>query len=670
MQSAVPRRLARAALLAVILPALSLPLPPKSALADEPVRAARARPGAAPADILAPPDIFGPGAVLRIGRLHTKVTNAGLLGNPFTNISPDPSGQWPNDSNVEYLNFIGLAVGAKDPAPPPGARARRVSYLREWSPPTADGQDRMYRTNEGAFGGKPLVDDDDDGTTDEDFLDGRDNDGDGAIDEDFGALGYETYTCVMRDDGAYTVPNGGEPCFPLGLEVRQMAWSYLIPGLEDFVAVRYSIFNRSGHALDSVYVGFAVDFDAGPPAIPGYYLDDRDLPGYPSGEFVRVVDPSELQFQLPHAPIPGVSPDSALCPRAPLRVNGFSVADDDNDAGITPGVASFLLLDHTIDGLGLNAPNRVGFRAFRSFTGGTPWDMGGSPTSDSLRYTFLSGTENVDPVTGFVNAPPGAGTGDYVAWCSVGPFLAVPNGGEVQVTIAFALSPGTAAHGLQYAADYAAWKSGSLDWATLAAAHAPLLNALAIQQTHDGVYEFASGEVQVADFHGRETPVIAPPGEVIGLQDCRDIAQRFVTDQEYSWFDFDCDWCSGVWDQPTQSGTRLHRWKVDTGLLGVTPAPGRLGPGSITELAVSPNPSREKGRIGFTLARPGDVRVTVHDLAGRQVRLIDSGAKGAGRHEVAWDGLDDRGRPASPGLYLLRVRSGKDEASARMVRLR
>ena len=671
MLLAVPQRFPRAALLAVILPALSLPLSPKSSLADEPVRSAQPRPGIAPASANAPPAIVGPGAVLRIGRVHMKVANGGVIGNPYTNVSSDPSGQWPDDSHVEYLNFIGLAVGAKDPSPPPGAPAHRVSYLNEWSPPTADAEDRMYRTNEGALGGKPLVDDDGDGKTDEDFLDGRDNDGDGSIDEDFGALGYEAFTCVMRDDGFYTQPGGGEPYFPLGLEVRQMAWAYPLPGLEDFVAVRYSILNRSGHPLDSVYVGFAVDFDAGPPAIaPGFYADDRDLPGYPSGEFVRVVDPSEYQFQRPHAAIPGVAPDSGLCPRATLRVNGFSIADDDNDGGVTPGVATFLLVDHTVDLLGENGPSRVGFRAFRSFIGGTPWDQGGNPINDAQRYTLLSSTENVDPVTGFVNAAPGAVNGDYRAWCSVGPFITVANNGEVQVTIAFAVSPGSVAGGQQYAADYAAWKNGSLDWATLAAAHPALVNALAIQKAHDGQYEFPGGENQLTDFHGRETPVIAPPGQVFVLQDCRDGAPRFVNDQQPTWFDFDCDYCTGVWDQPSLSGMRLHRWKVDTGLLGVTPVVGRDGHGSIADLAVSPNPSREGGRIGYTLARPGEVRVSVHDLAGRQVRLLDRGTRGAGRQELAWDGRDDRGRPVSPGVYLVKVRTGEDVASTRVVRLR
>ena len=48
------------------------------------------KPGAQPAAI---PDIFGTGAVLTVGNVFRKVTNYGLVGNPFTNVSSDPSCQ-------------------------------------------------------------------------------------------------------------------------------------------------------------------------------------------------------------------------------------------------------------------------------------------------------------------------------------------------------------------------------------------------------------------------------------------------------------------------------------------------------------------------------------------------------------------------------------------------
>src|SRR5690349_10719350 len=52
------------------------------------------------------PDIFGAGSVLNVGNVVMKVTNNGIIGNPFTNVSSDPSCQWPGASSIEYMNFI------------------------------------------------------------------------------------------------------------------------------------------------------------------------------------------------------------------------------------------------------------------------------------------------------------------------------------------------------------------------------------------------------------------------------------------------------------------------------------------------------------------------------------------------------------------------------------
>src|SRR5262245_28794691 len=98
------------------------------------------------------PDIYGPGAVLTVGNVVMKVTNYGVIGNPFTNISSDPSGQWPGASGIEYLNFILLALGGVNPTATDPTAVRRVSYNPEWWPPTPDPEDKMYRSYDGAIG--------------------------------------------------------------------------------------------------------------------------------------------------------------------------------------------------------------------------------------------------------------------------------------------------------------------------------------------------------------------------------------------------------------------------------------------------------------------------------------------------------------------------------------
>src|SRR5262245_62121106 len=60
------------------------------------------------------PDVFGPGSVLNVGNVTMKVSNTGIIGNPFIT-SSDPSCQWPGASAVEYMNLIAIAMGAVNP---------------------------------------------------------------------------------------------------------------------------------------------------------------------------------------------------------------------------------------------------------------------------------------------------------------------------------------------------------------------------------------------------------------------------------------------------------------------------------------------------------------------------------------------------------------------------
>jgi hypothetical protein len=528
---------------------------------------------------MAIPDIFGPGAVLNVGNVLMKVTNYGICGNPFTNLSSDPSGQWPGASSVEYLNFLGLLVGAKNPFATDPTALRRVSYFPEWRPPSLDPEDRMYRAYDGIANGSRYINDDDDKDPktgdpliDEDFLDGRDNDGDGKIDEDFAAIGQQMYTCVMRDDTPQAInAAAAERHVPLGLEVRQSAWAYSIPGYTDFDVIQYEIYNRSGHTLDSVVVGFLTDLDCGPVNLASYWADDHDLPQYPFGDFIVKTSSSDLRLQPPNdhkRDVAGVSNDSSLCARYHVRVTGWTVADADGDLGKTPGVGSILLIDHTIDPTGETGPSRVGLRAFRSYPGGTPYTSGGAPTIDQQRYEFMTSNENIDPVTGFITKDPGEENGDYRMLVSVGPWLGLADGEHVSVTLAFAVSLGSFKLGLGYPGDYTravdptsggtVWPASVTNGAALLAKYPTLENALSAQVAFEGAYEVKSWPY-LTDDHGRETPLKAPPGVIYNKQGCpaHDTDPRQVNDRGYTWFDFDCDYCTGAYS--VSRGGLFHR---------------------------------------------------------------------------------------------------------------
>jgi hypothetical protein len=81
-----------------------------------------------------------------------------------------------------------------------------------------------------------------------------------------------------------------------------------------------------------------------------------------------------------------------------------------------------------------------------------------------------------------------------------------------------------------------------------------------------------------------------------------------------------------------------------------------------------PSPYRpEAGRLmlRYALPRPGRVRVTILDAAGRRVARLFEGAQEAGTHALSWSGHGENGATPGAGIYLvhlqteLGVRTGK-----------
>ena len=82
-----------------------------------------------------------------------------------------------------------------------------------------------------------------------------------------------------------------------------------------------------------------------------------------------------------------------------------------------------------------------------------------------------------------------------------------------------------------------------------------------------------------------------------------------------------------------------------------------------------PNPFNPKTEIRFNLPRYLPVWLTVHDLAGREVRVLADGqVMNAGQNGVFWDGRDHSGRQSPSGSYLVKFEAG-DERSVRKIML-
>jgi hypothetical protein len=104
----------------------------------------------------------------------------------------------------------------------------------------------------------------------------------------------------------------------------------------------------------------------------------------------------------------------------------------------------------------------------------------------------------------------------------------------------------------------------------------------------------------------------------------------------------------------------------DTSLAITAVIPGAGGPRALVSL---PNPFRSSTLIAFTLPQARSVEVAVFDVLGRRVRMLRSGRLAAGEQRIAWDGRRDDGGVAGGGLYFIRVDSGEQRLSTKVVRI-
>jgi hypothetical protein len=106
---------------------------------------------------------------------------------------------------------------------------------------------------------------------------------------------------------------------------------------------------------------------------------------------------------------------------------------------------------------------------------------------------------------------------------------------------------------------------------------------------------------------------------------------------------------------------------VDYQSAGVEESSGDQGP-RFSLLPVRPNPSGGSVDIGFTIPAGAPVKVSIHDVSGRLVRVLADGTEFAdGRHVVRWDGTNETGRNVAAGVYYVRFVSGGFSASRKLV---
>ncbi|MGD1046431.1 MAG: putative Ig domain-containing protein [Bacteroidota bacterium] len=83
-----------------------------------------------------------------------------------------------------------------------------------------------------------------------------------------------------------------------------------------------------------------------------------------------------------------------------------------------------------------------------------------------------------------------------------------------------------------------------------------------------------------------------------------------------------------------------------------------------------PNPFNPTTVIGYQLSINSNVKLTIYNLLGENIKTLQKGFQNAGEHSVTWDGMDDKSTPVSSGMYFYRLEAGNSALQKKMLLLR
>ena len=465
-------------------------------------------------------EVFDRGPTLRAGKFIMRVSNAGILGNPFPDLSTDPSFEYPQGSGQEMMLSASLWVGAVDAL---GEARVSGAPLLEFRPTLSDA-DTVHEAWHGCFGGLRGEDDDGDGRIDEELLNGRDDDGDGEVDEDFRMVGQQMLACDYTDDQpeAKNVYANGELHRPLGLSVHQEAYAWSYPGFDGIAGLQFTITNHGTSALREVYLGLYADLDV---------TARSDRAGHTNDVVTRLGFTRSFFKDTSFIIVEGDSIKQACFD----RIGRTLAVVTERPGSPTPDlpVVTVLPLEHTRDPLGYfvpavaRAPARDAFRVSVFASDRTP-TTGAPPRLDADRYAALTGAWPQSP-DGYV--------GDQSLLVSCGPFPRLEPGQSVDFALALVTAPKL--ESLQVALGNAAALYRGIE-----------LNLLPDNQGPKKQW-WITGDTGL---NGHEVCLEPPPGvEFTADPDCAlkfgeppGIRTHLYRSGECYWTDADCDACTGL----------------------------------------------------------------------------------------------------------------------------
>ena len=80
-----------------------------------------------------------------------------------------------------------------------------------------------------------------------------------------------------------------------------------------------------------------------------------------------------------------------------------------------------------------------------------------------------------------------------------------------------------------------------------------------------------------------------------------------------------------------------------------------------------PNPFASSTAISYQLDKQSDVKVSIYDVLGREIRTFNAGYQAAGSHGLVWNGRNEFGKLVAPGVYFYRLQANGQVLAKKMV---
>jgi hypothetical protein len=111
-------------------------------------------------------------------------------------------------------------------------------------------------------------------------------------------------------------------------------------------------------------------------------------------------------------------------------------------------------------------------------------------------------------------------------------------------------------------------------------------------------------------------------------------------------------------------------WNIFIDAGGVLSIHGDIIPDVYALYQNYPNPFNPTTILRYDLPEDTQVRITIYDIMGREVRTLFNNQQSAGYKSVVWDATNDLGQPISAGVYLYTIEAGGFRQTKKMILLK